>query len=196
MNVRQRLAVRYISVARLSWRAHLCATRINFRLLIRLSTSKTRSSNHAPPYAQLRTQTPSISRLKLRDWSVQFEMAPRRSAPIPEEPKLPRLQFSEPLSWRAGKPIPTGELLRRLDTLSSELREMDQEDTDKDSLHPVAKELAGHNLINHKDKGVRAFTACCLVDVLKICAPDAPFTPSQLKVCQVSGWWWWRRVAS
>jgi sister-chromatid-cohesion protein PDS5 len=113
-------------------------------------------------------------------------MAPRRGAEVVDEEQLGQLQFNEPLSWRAGKPIATGELLRRLDALSSELREMDQEETDKESIHSVAKELAGHNLINHKDKGVRAFTACCLVDVLKICAPDAPFTPSQLKVCQVS----------
>lgn len=107
-------------------------------------------------------------------------MAPRRGE-ITQEPTLGGLQFNEPLSWRAGKPIPTGTLLQRLDALSNELREMDQEETDKDSLTAVAKELVGPNLLNHKDKGVRAFTACCLVDVLKICAPDAPFTGSQLK---------------
>jgi sister-chromatid-cohesion protein PDS5 len=92
------------------------------------------------------------------------------------------LKFSEPLSWRAGKAIPTSELLRRLNELTSELRDMDQEEVDKGSLTNVAKELAGHNLLQHKDRGVRAFTACCLVDVLKLCAPDAPFTASQLKV--------------
>ncbi|PVH74836.1 hypothetical protein DL98DRAFT_537088 [Cadophora sp. DSE1049] len=111
-------------------------------------------------------------------------MAPRRGAEaVSEEPEqdLIRLTFNEPLSWRAGKPIPTGDLLRRLDTLANELREMDQEEIDKDSFTKVAKELAGQNLLGHKDKGVRAFAACCLVDVLKLCAPDAPFTPTQLK---------------
>ena len=114
-------------------------------------------------------------------------MAPRRGsapAPVPveEEPELPALVFNEPLSWRAGKAIPTSELLRRLNTLSKELMEMDQEESDKDSLTHVAKELAGPNLLHHKDRGVRAYTACCLVDVFRICAPDAPFTPSQSKV--------------
>ncbi len=112
-------------------------------------------------------------------------MAPRRGAETePEEPgqELVRLTFNEPLSWRAGKPIVTGELLKRLDALSNELQEMDQEEIDKDSFTKVAKELAGQQLLGHKDKGVRAFTACCLVDVLKLCAPDAPFTPTQLKV--------------
>jgi len=111
-------------------------------------------------------------------------MAPRRGADTQE--LLPTsLTFNEPLSWRAGKPIPTATLLTRLDKLSNELQEMDQEEADKESLTKVAKELAGHNLLNHKDKGVKAFTACCLVDVLKICAPDAPFAGSQLKVCYV-----------
>jgi sister-chromatid-cohesion protein PDS5 len=110
-------------------------------------------------------------------------MAPRRGAEIvEEEPQLAGLTFNEPLSWRAGKPIPTGMLLKRLDALSNELMEVDQEQIDKDSLTKVAKELAGQNLLGHKDKGVRAFAACCLVDVLKLCAPDAPFTGAQLKV--------------
>lgn len=113
-------------------------------------------------------------------------MAPRRAAePVEEEEQEPQaggLVFNEPLSWRAGKPISTGVLLKRLNALSDELREMDQEDIDKDSLTKVAGELVGQHLLGHKDKGVRAFTGCCLVDVLKLCAPDAPFTPSQLKV--------------
>lgn len=109
-------------------------------------------------------------------------MAPRRAADDAQESQLGGLAFNEPLSWRAGKAIPTGELLRRLDSLAAELRDMEQEDTDKDSLTHVAKQLAGQNLLGHKDKGVRAFTACCLVDILRICAPDAPFTATMLKV--------------
>ncbi|RKF62082.1 Sister chromatid cohesion protein pds5 [Erysiphe neolycopersici] len=108
-------------------------------------------------------------------------MAPRRGAV--ERNNCTGLTFNQPLSWRAGKPIPTSELLDRLETLSKELRDLsdEQEEIYKNSLSKVAKELAGQNLLGHRDKGVRAFTACCLVDVLKICAPDAPFTPSQLK---------------
>ncbi|KAH8594999.1 armadillo-type protein [Bisporella sp. PMI_857] len=102
-------------------------------------------------------------------------------APREQEPALLGLNFNQPLSWRAGKPIATGELHKRLDALSNELSEMDQEEIDKSSLTGVAKELAAHNLLSHKDKGVRAFAACCLVDVLKLCAPDAPFTGTQLK---------------
>lgn len=117
-------------------------------------------------------------------------MAPRRGQPQPKEveeeeetqPQPGVLQFNEALSWKAGKPIPMGELLRRLETLAEELREMDQEEIDKESFAKVAKELAGQHLLGHKDKGIRAWTGCCLVDVLKLCAPDAPFAASQLKV--------------
>ena len=100
-----------------------------------------------------------------------------------EDPQGVALTFNQPLSWKAGKAINTGELLKRLTALSEELQELDQEEVDKSSFHHVAKQLAGQNLLSHKDKGVRAYTACCLVDILKLCAPDAPFTGSQLKVC-------------
>ena len=113
-------------------------------------------------------------------------MAPRRRQAAEEEQDeggdVEGLQFNEPLSWRAGKPIPTGELVKRLDTLSIELAELDQEWEHKDSLTKIAKELSSHQILAHKDKGVRAFAACCLVDILKICAPNAPFSPAQLKV--------------
>ncbi|KAL1897676.1 Sister chromatid cohesion protein pds5 [Sporothrix stenoceras] len=97
------------------------------------------------------------------------------------EGPLVSLGFNEPLSWRPGKPIPTEELIRRLETLSHELSDLDQETFDTESLAKVAKELASHNLLNHKDKGVKAFAAACLVDILCLCAPNAPFTQTQLK---------------
>ncbi len=111
----------------------------------------------------------------------------RRAAPavaevMEEEHALPGLQFNEPLSWRAGKPISTADLLRRLQALSREMREMEQEENERDSFTKVAKELVSPNLLAHKDKGVRAWTACCLVDILRLCAPDAPYTGQQLKV--------------
>ncbi|OAA55565.1 sister chromatid cohesion and DNA repair protein [Niveomyces insectorum RCEF 264] len=97
------------------------------------------------------------------------------------EGPLVGLRFNEPLSWRPGRPIPTEELIHRLDTLSRELSDLDQETLDASSLTKVAKELANHNLLNHKDKGVKAFAAACLVDILCLCAPNAPFTQTQLK---------------
>ncbi len=114
-------------------------------------------------------------------------MAPRRSAAaVDEEPDqqgdLASLQFDEPLTWRPGKPIPTDQLIKRLTSLLKELEQLEQETTDASSLNKVAKEVASHPLLTHKDKGVRAYTACCVVEILRLCAPNAPFTESQLKV--------------
>lgn len=92
------------------------------------------------------------------------------------------LRFKQELSWRAGRPIPVAELLARLESLATELRSLEQEDIDPEELKPVAADLASQNLLAHKDKGVRAWTGCCLVDIFKLCAPDAPFSQSQLKV--------------
>ncbi|EDP55189.1 hypothetical protein KXX16_005662 [Aspergillus fumigatus] len=101
----------------------------------------------------------------------------------PEETSggLRSLQFNQPLSWRVGRAIPIADLLQRLQTLAQELRKLEQEEIDKESLRKVSQELSTANLLAHKDKGVRAWTACCIVDVLRLCAPDAPFTANQLK---------------
>ncbi len=121
------------------------------------------------------------------DLSTIMPARTRRAAPavaevMEEEHALSGLQFNEPLSWRAGKPISIADLLRRLQALSREMREMEQEENERDSFTKVAKELVSPNLLAHKDKGVRAWTACCLVDILRLCAPDAPYTGPQLKV--------------
>ncbi|KAI5272854.1 hypothetical protein E4T47_03882 [Aureobasidium subglaciale] len=90
------------------------------------------------------------------------------------------LDFNESLTWRAGKPIAVAELLRRLRTLHGELSQLDQEDAHRDSLVPVAQELAHRNLLEHRDRGVKAWTALCIVEMFKLLAPDAPFKAAQL----------------
>lgn len=98
-----------------------------------------------------------------------------------EESGIP-LRFKEPLTWKAGKQIAVQELLRRLKALDEELRPIAQEEAHRGTLVPVAQELAHANLLHHRDRGVRAWTASCLVEMLRLLAPDAPFKGSQLKV--------------
>ena len=92
------------------------------------------------------------------------------------------LEFNQELSWRPAKPIPSATLLNRLEKLSKELAEFDQGAVVLESLNDVAAHLAHRNLLQHKDRGVKAYTACCLVDLLRLFVPDAPFTDEQLKV--------------
>lgn len=111
----------------------------------------------------------------------------RSSRPPPEEDDDEQqpsnvLQFNDPLSWKAGKPIPTGTLITRLKALSKELIALEQEAVDRDSLATPAKELVSVGLLQHKDNGVKAYAACCLADMLRLHAPDAPYTAVQLKV--------------
>ncbi|KAJ5239209.1 Armadillo-like helical [Penicillium chermesinum] len=99
-----------------------------------------------------------------------------------EDSGLRSLAFNQPLSWRVGRSaIPIADLLERLQSLAQELRKLEQEEIDKESLRKVSQELASAHLLAHKDKGVRAWATCCIVDVLRLCAPDAPFTRNQLK---------------
>lgn len=107
----------------------------------------------------------------------------RPPADVDEDAGLRGLSFNQPLSWRVGRSaIPIADLLERLQTLAQELRKLEQEEIDKESLRKVSQELASAHLLAHKDKGVRAWATCCIVDVLRLCAPDAPFTRNQLKV--------------
>lgn len=101
-----------------------------------------------------------------------------------EQDGLKKLKFKQPLVGRPGKQISVGDLLTRLKALLDELRTIDQEEAHRDSLMPVAQELAHQSLLQHKDNGVRAWTVCCIVDMLKLFAPDAPYPASKLKVCQ------------
>lgn len=112
-------------------------------------------------------------------------MPPRRRSERVEETQAEDslLRFNEPLSWRAGKAIPIADLLTRLQKLAKELRNLEPEgEVDPRSVGPVAQDLASTNLLGHKDKGIRAWTACCIVDLLRICVPHAPFRAPQLKV--------------
>ncbi|KAJ9425171.1 sister chromatid cohesion protein PDS5 [Fusarium oxysporum] len=99
-----------------------------------------------------------------------------------EEGEQRSLAFDEEISWKPAKPIPTSTLIKRLDKLSKELSDLDQGAADLDSIRDVAKQLGHRNLLQHKDGGVKAYTACCLVDILRLFVPDAPFTDDQIKM--------------
>lgn len=75
----------------------------------------------------------------------------------------------------------TDALLKRVRQVRTELSEMDQDAVDVNSLKDVCKELVTPALMLHKDKAVKANVACCLADMLRLFAPNAPFTPSELR---------------
>jgi sister chromatid cohesion protein PDS5 len=80
---------------------------------------------------------------------------------VEEEETAQLLEFNEPLTWRAGRPIQVADLLRRLRQLYEELAAMDQLEVEdqagRDSVTPKAQELGSSQLLGHKDRGVKAW---------------------------------------
>jgi sister-chromatid-cohesion protein PDS5 len=68
-----------------------------------------------------------------------------------------------------------------LDELSS-ITEAEPENIDLATFATVRKDLIAPSMILHKDKGVRAYVACCIAELLNVYAPDAPYTAAELKV--------------
>lgn len=89
-----------------------------------------------------------------------------------------KLAFKDKL---LAKGLNTDTLLKRLKALHAELAELDQELVDVKSLGSVRKELISTSILLHKDRGVKAYAACCMADILRLYAPDAPYTQSELR---------------
>ena len=92
-------------------------------------------------------------------------------------PAKKKLAFTEKL---LTKGIATDALLKKLKTLHAQLTELEQEQVDVSSLGSVRKELVNTSILMHKDRGVKAYAACCLADILRLYAPDAPYTQGEL----------------
>ena len=89
-----------------------------------------------------------------------------------------KLQFRDKL---LSKGITTDALLKKLKALYTELSGMDQEHVDVQSLSSVRKDLISRTILLHKDRGVKAYAANCLAEILRLYAPDAPYTQPELR---------------
>lgn len=68
-----------------------------------------------------------------------------------------------------------------IQTLHLKLKDLEQDGTDLKSLNAVHKQLIDRIILHHKDRGVKAYAACCLADLLRLYAPDAPYTGDELR---------------
>ena len=59
---------------------------------------------------------------------------------------------------------------------------MEQDSVDTQSLLAVKKVLVSEHLLFHKDKMTKILVACCLADILRLFAPDAPYNENELRV--------------
>ncbi|WOO80532.1 Sister chromatid cohesion protein pds5 [Vanrija pseudolonga] len=98
----------------------------------------------------------------------------------PRAAKLKRLDFNEKLV-QSGKGAGADGLLKRLKTLHIALKGLEQDGTDIKSLDAVRKQLINPVILHHKDRGVKAYAACCLADILRLYAPDAEYSEEELR---------------
>ncbi len=75
------------------------------------------------------------------------------------------------------------EVLAELKAVNAELAEVDQDafgDDERTAIGPLAASLADERVLGHADRAVRLVASVCIAHVLRLCAPDAPYTPLQL----------------
>ncbi|XP_061658369.1 sister chromatid cohesion protein PDS5 homolog B [Syngnathoides biaculeatus] len=75
------------------------------------------------------------------------------------------------------------EMVRRLKLVVKTFMDMDQDSEEEKELYlNLALHLASDFFLKHPDKDVRLLVACCLADIFRIYAPEAPYTsPDKLK---------------
>ena len=56
-----------------------------------------------------------------------------------------------------------------------------EQDTVEPALESARLALLASSLLNHKDRGVKILTACCSADMMRLYAPDCPYSAQQLK---------------
>jgi len=72
------------------------------------------------------------------------------------------------------------EMVTHLSRLHKYLAEMNQENKRPQGFENTAVQLASPRYLNNDDKEVRLLVICCIVDVLRLFAPYAPYSNTQL----------------
>lgn len=99
------------------------------------------------------------------------------------KPIKPELKLVYPFGVRPiTDNLSTDDLVRRLKECAQAFQNMSQE-ADNTNYIPLALHLASAHFIEHPSRDVRLLIACCVADVFRVFAPDAPYKdPDHLKV--------------
>lgn len=75
-----------------------------------------------------------------------------------------------------------------LKALSLTLQAMGQDDENFSRYTPLAVHLVKDFFLSHDSKDVQLLVACCIADILRVFAPEAPYKePEQIKVSTFNG---------
>lgn len=89
-------------------------------------------------------------------------------------------RFDKLIISTVNDPISTKELISRVQTLSNELAAFNQEHVEIPIFNSLRKDLVNKKLLKHANLGVQAYVCCSIADILRLYAPDAPFTAGEL----------------
>lgn len=78
-------------------------------------------------------------------------------------------------------------LKNKLQRVKSLLERVEQSPTKslQDALSPSLKALIGDALLRHADIEVKVTVASCVIDIVRISAPEIPYDDDQMKVCTI-----------
>ncbi|KAF8907524.1 armadillo-type protein [Mucidula mucida] len=93
------------------------------------------------------------------------------------QPTPTKLVFKEKLVTKSQT---TDTYLRKLKALHHNLTQLEQDTVDTASLATVSRDVILPAILLHSDRGVKAYAACCLVDLLNLYAPEAPYEDHEL----------------
>ncbi|KAJ1819836.1 Sister chromatid cohesion protein pds5, partial [Coemansia sp. RSA 2598] len=79
------------------------------------------------------------------------------------------------------KTVTISELYKQLKKLSKELNNLEQETIDTHSLDSITRQLLAPALLRHKESGIVAYVTCCISDILRLYAPEAPYSDDEIK---------------
>ncbi|XP_038055315.1 sister chromatid cohesion protein PDS5 homolog A-B-like [Patiria miniata] len=94
---------------------------------------------------------------------------------------LPKIIYPQGLK-EISTDLPKDELIRRLKVLARSFQDMEQEE-EATQYEPLALYLVNGGFFKHPNKDVRLLVACCIADIFRVFAPEAPYrTGEQLRV--------------
>uniref|UniRef100_J3L679 Uncharacterized protein n=1 Tax=Oryza brachyantha TaxID=4533 RepID=J3L679_ORYBR len=96
-------------------------------------------------------------------------------------PRSPEQVVSEVGKRLAQPRLGKDALVKLLKQAESALSELSQSSSLQEALHPLSKSLVQTTLLNHKDKDVKLLVAVCFIEVMRVLAPDPPFSDEIFK---------------
>lgn len=91
-----------------------------------------------------------------------------------------RLDFNKSIISTLKDNLSSQQVIDRLASLHEELSTLNQDSVETSLLERYRIDLINKKILKSKDPGIQAFAACCLSDILRLFAPDAPYTDKEL----------------